>query len=120
MFQACRELTKEQNGKLSTLDPDTNAQENIGKQFQEVFPSDKASIGDLVYHIWSYVNLDRQDRGAVRSGIPRKYGFLSPKSKERKKKKNAAKMMDELQIPLKLYSQAQRKKPNKKKKRWKS
>ena len=77
VFPACRKLTDVQQKRIDLLSKDTNAQENVGKQFQEAFIKDKATVGEAVLHSFKFCNVQRLDRNAVLSGMQHKYGHFS-------------------------------------------
>eukprot|EP00978_Attheya_sp_CCMP212_P021366 scaffold62242_cov57-Attheya_sp.AAC.1 len=102
-FDACKSLSDDQWQKACTLDPDTNAQENVGKQYQETFgKKQKANLGEAINHTWCYLNLDRMDRAAQSFGLGTRYGDNTRKTKKRKSR----------------YSQAILNTPKQKKKTW--
>jgi hypothetical protein len=75
-FDACKSLNRDQWEKVKSLDPDTNAQENVGKQYQETFgKKQKSNLGEAIQHTWRYLNLDSQERSAALKGHSLTYGF---------------------------------------------
>jgi hypothetical protein len=73
-FDACKELSHHQKKKNSKLCDDTNAQENVGRQFQTFAPKSKLAIGEAILHAWKFCNAQVADRRAVGVGIPTSYG----------------------------------------------
>ncbi len=90
-FPACQAFTKDEQKNWKKLPIDTNAQENVGKQFQEA-NGKKLSINGAIICSWKFANSRAQDRAAKLRGLSTNYaGFkrsLFKESKKRKKRNN--------------------------------
>ena len=86
-FPACQAFSDKERATWSKLPTDTNAQENVGKQFQELF-SVPMSINESINNSWKFVNSRAIDRAAVLKGQSTNYsGFKKNLDKGAKKRK---------------------------------
>ena len=69
-FPACQNLTEDDLERFEKLHSTTNAQENVGKQFQELFiiNNRKLSLDECVRALWKWMNQFAVDRTAAESG----------------------------------------------------
>jgi hypothetical protein len=64
---------------------DTNAQENVGKQFQEQALKPKMQVGECMYFAWKFCNFFKVERAGIAVGMQPHYGHFSNLNKKRKK-----------------------------------
>lgn len=67
----------------------TNAQENVGKQFQEQALKAKMKVGECVYFAWKFCNLFKIEHVGIASGMQAHYGHFSSLIKKQKKRQSA-------------------------------
>jgi len=83
LFKACQDLSKTQWDKLKK---DTNAQENVGKQFQDYStPIAHPQVGECIVNAHGFCHVFHADRIAVRAGQPICHGFFSKPNNKIKK-----------------------------------
>jgi hypothetical protein len=86
-FPACQGFTIEEQMRFAKLATSTNAQENIGRQFQHLYQSPMA-VNEAILCCYKFAKSFEQDRKAVLGGLPIKYGQyvrkVEPKNRRRK------------------------------------
>ena len=92
-FPACQtHFNLQERTKHSKLCPTTNAQENIGKQFQELFMVNrKMTLNEAVLNSWKFANCFQLDREAAEKGLSIKYSMFPSPGKSLKKNKKRVK-----------------------------
>ena len=87
-FPACQNFTSSQADRFSKLSSSTNAQENVGKQFQDLFlvRNRKMSVNEAVLNAWKFVNRFECDRRNSARGMPLQYAQYPRSSTKRTKK----------------------------------
>ena len=90
-FSACQNFTKEERQRFSKLEKTTNAQENVGRQFQYQFIT-PMTINSAVLNLYKFVSQFSGDQAAELKGLPKKYGQrprkLDPQAKKKRHSKN--------------------------------
>ena len=65
---------------VPVLCKDTNAQENVGKQIQQIAIKSTMGVGEVIEHTWKICNMFTMDRRAVLAGL-----ITAPTEKEKRK-----------------------------------
>ena len=90
-FPACQNFTKEERQRFARLEKTTNAQENVGRQFQYQFIT-PMTINSAVLNLYKFVSQLSGDQAAELKGLQKKYGQrprkLDPQAKKKRHSKN--------------------------------
>ena len=74
-FPPCQDFDETEMARFGKLSSSTNAQENLGKQFQEQTNfGKKMTIYEATDNMWKFQNRRKTDREATRVGQPSRYG----------------------------------------------
>ncbi|CAB9527653.1 hypothetical protein SEMRO_2039_G312140.1 [Seminavis robusta] len=90
-FPACRSLSPDQEERFGRITNNTNAQESLGKQWQNMKhrPNAKLGINEAVLQSYRFVTMLESNRRLVESGMSSKYNmFPRPKASTPKKRRH--------------------------------
>ena len=87
-FPACQKFTKEEKSRFSRLSTSTNAQENVGKQFQYLFMNKnrKMGVNESILAAFKFVNRFKLDRRLTARGMSTAYAQYPRLATPRKKR----------------------------------
>lgn len=98
---ACQQFSQSELSRFQLIDKSTNAQENLGKQWQDRFighKNEKLSVFQAVLATWKFVKSFQLDRQLTREGMPTHYCGLpktpSPQNRKRGRAKNDGRAPD--------------------------
>ena len=111
LFPACK--TKSAAMAMKHMSSDTNAQENVGKQFQELLsPKKHITLQEAIRHIYRFCDQHQKDRGMVLGGYEIDYGMDNKKLKLGNKRRKVTKYYNDGRPPdtsSKLIPKSERK-----------
>jgi hypothetical protein len=100
-FPACQlDFSDGQRKRLHSMEISTNAQENVGRQFQRMWgvPDRKLSINEAVLNCWRWSNRDDISREEALTGAKPSFGFfnkgLDPKARKNRRFHNDGRAPD--------------------------
>ena len=87
-FPACQKFTTEEKSRFSRLSTSTNAQENVGKQFQYLFMNKnrKMGVNESILAAFKFVNRFELDRRLTARGMSTAYAQYPRSATPRKKR----------------------------------
>ena len=77
-FPACQNFTEEEHSRFTKLATSTNAQENVGRQFQHLFPC-PMSVNEAILCSYKFASGFEADHKSVLMGMPVDCGSMTKK-----------------------------------------